>query len=120
MQRLSSWQKALNPRSLWRLLVGLVPVFLLGCSVETELREDSFVVGGSPENTLRTSDGSIDAILVETPGVEVDASTNNGKVKSQLPITISGETSEDHLVGAIGAGGRHLLLRTSNGSITIR
>ncbi len=59
-------------------------------------------------------------ILVETPGVELDASTNNGKVKSDLPITISGETSDDRLVGSIGTGGRHLLIRTSNGSITIR
>ncbi len=270
MRRLSAWQKALTPRSVWRLLVGLVPLFLLACSVETEVREDSFVVGGSPqlvlrsengsisvetggtgviqvtttiknpanveyravqrgntveltadvkgginifrrgggadvrvvvpesvdldletsngaievegvevtalaslessngrvilndvtgdvkvrtsngrinihdftgqieaqtdngsidftgtlrggsENELRTSNGSIDVMLVETPGVEVDASTNNGKVKSDLPITISGETSEDHLVGSIGTGGRHLLLRASNGSITIR
>ena len=270
MRRLSSWQKALNSRSLWRLLVGLVPVFLLACSVETEVREDSFVVGGSPqlvvrsengsisvetggtgviqvtttiknppnveyravqtgntvevtsdvkgginffrrgggaeisvvvpesidldletsngaivvegvevtalaslessngrvtlndvtgdvkiktsngriniqgftgqveaqtangsidftgtlrggsENELRTSNGSIDVILVVTPGVELDASTNNGKVKSDLPITISGETSDDRLVGSIGTGGRHLLIRTSNGSITIR
>jgi len=270
MQRFSSWQKVLNPRPVWRLLVGLIPLFLLACSVETEVREDSFVVEGSPqlvvrsengsisvetggtgaiqvttkiknppnmeyravqtgntvevttdvkgginffrrgggadvrvvvpesidldletsngaievegvevtalaslessngritlkdvtgdvkiktsngriniqdftgqveaqtangsidfagtlrndsENALRTSNGSIDVMLVETPGVEVDASTNNGKVKNDLPITISGETSEDHLVGSIGTGGRHLLLRTSNGSITIR
>lgn len=261
---------SLNPRSVWRLLVGLVPVFLLACSVETEVREDSFVVGGSPqlvvrsengsiavetggtdviqvtttiknppnveyravqngntvevtidvkgginffrrgggadvrvvvpesidlnletsngtievegvkvtapaslessngrvtlndvvgdvkiktsngriniqnftgqveaqtdngsidftgtlrggsENELRTSNGSVDVMLVETSGVELDASTSNGKVKSQLPITISGETRDNQLVGSIGSGGRHLLIRTSNGSITVR
>ncbi len=63
-----SWQKALIPRSVWLLLVGLVLVSLLACFIETEVREDSFVVGGSPQLMVRSENGSIS---VETGGTGV-------------------------------------------------
>ncbi len=59
-------------------------------------------------------------MLVDTPGVELDAATSNGNVRSELPITISGETRDDRLVGTIGTGGSRLEIHTSNGSIAIR
>ena len=58
--------------------------------------------------------------LVDTPGVELDASTSNGNVSSALVITTVAIVSPEHLVGTIGAGESTLEIRTSNGSIDIR
>ncbi len=72
------------------------------------------------ENVLRTSNGSIEVELLDTPGVELSAFTSNGKVRTSLPVTITGEAKEDQLEGTIGGGGSSLDLRSSNGSISIK
>jgi hypothetical protein len=55
----------------------------------------------------------------------VDLSTEFGKIKSDLPITVtltetSGSNSnQDQIVGTINGGGDQLTVTTNNGSITI-
>ena len=72
------------------------------------------------DNNLATSNGNVEVTLVDTEGTELHASTNNGRITTDLPITITGTREEDRLAGTIGAGGSSLKIETSNGSITIR
>ncbi|MCI0439238.1 MAG: DUF4097 domain-containing protein [Chloroflexi bacterium] len=72
------------------------------------------------ENEMTTSNGDISVELDGTTGVELDASTSNGRITSDLPITISGEFSDERLSGVIGNGGAKLVIRTSNGSVTVQ
>jgi hypothetical protein len=51
----------------------------------------------------------------------VEASTHNGSVHTDLPVTVVGKVSKNELKGTIGAGqGGKLHLETYNGSIRIR
>ncbi|MHC4434006.1 MAG: DUF4097 family beta strand repeat-containing protein [Planctomycetota bacterium] len=92
---------------------------------------------------LHTHNGGVDAVYSETaPSVcdvsietynggisfksppnfsaRVDASTHNGSVHTDLPITVSGKVSKRKLTGTIGAAEGKLYLKTHNGSIRIR
>ena len=71
------------------------------------------------DNRLITSNGNVDVELMGTPSIKLDASTNNGDVTSELPITAT-TTSDDHLVGTIGDGEADLYIESSNGDVTIR
>jgi DUF4097 and DUF4098 domain-containing protein YvlB len=62
-------------------------------------------------------------IIVELPadvGASVQASTFNGTINSDFPLTLLGKNSKRKLSGTIGGGGRELLLKTLNGSINLR
>jgi len=71
-------------------------------------------------NSLKSSNGDVEVTLVDTAGVEVDAAASNGRVRSQLPVALSGTARDNELVGTIGDGGSRLEIRVSNGSITIK
>ena len=61
-------------------------------------------------------------ITVELPGnasADVSATTVNGSVESDFPITVSGRMRPNSLKGRIGEGGRSLELTTVNGSIRL-
>ncbi len=75
------------------------------------------IAGG--DNRLITSNGNVDVELLGTPSIELDASTSNGDITSELPITAT-TTGDDHLVGTIGDGEADLYIRTSNGNVMIR
>ena len=93
-------------------------------SVSAKTSNGSITFAGSLEpesqNSLRTSNGDVDVTLVNTPGVKLDAETSNGKISSELPITITGRSNDDQLTGDIGDGSSSLRIRTSNGDITIK
>ncbi len=72
------------------------------------------------ENTMRTSNGSVTVSLQGEASVELDASSSNGSVTSKLPILTTGTLGERHIVGTIGNGDAELLIRTSNGSVTVQ
>jgi hypothetical protein len=97
----------------------------------------------SGDADLHTHNGSVDVVYAETaPSVcdisivthnggigltsppdfsaQVNASTHNGSVHTDLPITVTGKVSKSKLAGTIGAGEGKLHLETYNGSIRIR
>lgn len=97
----------------------------------------------SGDTQLRTHNGSVKAyysesaqpvcnvsIVTHNGGIEftappdfsaaVEASTHNGSIKTDLPITVIGELSKKKLTGTIGTGEGKLRLETYNGSIKIR
>ena len=72
------------------------------------------------DNTMSTSNGSVTVSLQGEANVELDASSSNGSVTSKLPILTTGTQDEKQIVGTIGNGDADLLIRTSNGSVTVQ
>jgi phage tail sheath gpL-like len=67
---------------------------------------------------LHTSDGSIRAALPEDLSAEVNLSTGDGSIHSDLSINdVHGPMSKRSLTGKLNGGGRLLEMRTSDGSI---
>lgn len=77
----------------------------------------NLTAGGN--NRLVTSNGNVVVELLGTPSVSLDASTSNGDVNCELPITAT-VTGDEHLVGTIGDGEADLYIHTSNGNVAIR
>ena len=73
-------------------------------------------------NTLEmgTVNGSITLTLPPDLSTDVRASTVNGDISSDFPLTITGRISRRKLEGTIGGGGRVLALQSVNGSITLK
>jgi DUF4097 and DUF4098 domain-containing protein YvlB len=68
---------------------------------------------------LETTNGGITVVVPRAVAARVDASTTNGSVKTDLPITTT-EFKRNSLRGTINGGGSaELRLRTTNGSIHI-
>lgn len=67
-----------------------------------------------------TVNGGITVTLPGGTGTELEASTVNGSIDSDFPITVQGRMSPRSMRGRIGGGGRMLNLSTVNGSIRIR
>jgi DUF4097 and DUF4098 domain-containing protein YvlB len=67
---------------------------------------------------LHTSDGSIRAALPEDLSADVNFSTGDGSIHSDLSINdVHGPVSRRSLTGKLNGGGRLLEMRTSDGSI---
>jgi hypothetical protein len=69
---------------------------------------------------LKTVNGGIDVVLPEGLSAEVKASTVNGDIQTDFPLTVTGRISRRKLQGTIGAGGRLLEMETVNGGIELR
>ena len=117
--------------------VGVVIALAKGSfDVETSngrIEFDGELVPGG-DNRMATSNGSVEIKLQGTPSVKLDASTGNGSVTTKLPIrttSLENNSSDsgfpfpwrfethENVVGTIGAGEVALLVRTSNGSVTV-
>ena len=67
-----------------------------------------------------TVNGGIRLTLPSNIDADVDASTVNGSIDSDFPITVQGRMRPREFHGTIGKGGRRLELNTVNGSIELR
>lgn len=72
------------------------------------------------ELDFSTVNGRITLILPAKLDTEVRASTVNGDMESDFPMTVSGRFGPRRWRGTIGAGGRSLSLSTVNGEIRLR
>jgi DUF4097 and DUF4098 domain-containing protein YvlB len=72
--------------------------------------------------SIITEDGSVAVYLPDPFAAEVDAQTDDGRVRSDF--TLDPEREDDHrrrwVRGRIGAGGHQLRIRTGDGSISLR
>jgi DUF4097 and DUF4098 domain-containing protein YvlB len=68
-----------------------------------------------------TVETSFSPIRVHLPqaGYNVAARTSFGRIRTDVPITVTGSTGEGTLSGTIGAGGCSLQLTNANGDIQI-
>jgi DUF4097 and DUF4098 domain-containing protein YvlB len=69
---------------------------------------------------FQTVNGSITVAMPADVGARVRASTVNGGMESDFPLTIQGKFSNKKMEGTIGGGGRDLNLETVNGSIRLK
>lgn len=75
---------------------------------------------GDLNASLTTSDGSITFVAPPNLSAVIDASTSDGSIHTALPITVEGKISKKSLHGTIGSGEGSVVLKTHDGSITIR
>ena len=75
---------------------------------------------GDDDMEFSSGNGRIELIVPSDFSARVEASTGNGKVVTDFPITIQGRLSPSKLRGTIGSGGRRLRMTTGNGSMEIR
>ena len=65
-----------------------------------------------------TTNGSVHLNIPENYSAQVEASTVNGRVKIDFPVTVSGELG-DNVTFQLGSGGPTIEAKTTNGSIHI-
>lgn len=69
---------------------------------------------------FQTVNGAITIELAGDVNADVSATTVNGSLSSDWPMTMRGRWSPRHMDGKIGSGGRELALETVNGDIELR
>ena len=69
---------------------------------------------------FNTVNGSITVKLPDNASTDVSASTVNGSMNTDFPLTVQGKFSMKNMKGTIGDGGRKLQLETVNGSIYLK
>jgi DUF4097 and DUF4098 domain-containing protein YvlB len=69
---------------------------------------------------LQTVNGGIDVTMPEGLSAEVRASTVNGDISTDFPLTVKGKIARRKLEGTIGSGGRLLEMKTVNGGIELK
>jgi hypothetical protein len=73
------------------------------------------------DHRFDTSNGSIDITLPSDARFRIDASTSNGDVSTEFPVTVSGSLDDNELRGTVGENPSVSIIATSsNGSIDIR
>jgi DUF4097 and DUF4098 domain-containing protein YvlB len=73
-----------------------------------------------PEIDLGTTNGSIRLHLPSDTRASLEARTVNGRVSTELPVTLEGSASRKRLRADLNGGGEgRIVLRTTNGSIRI-
>lgn len=71
------------------------------------------------DNTFNVGNGSVTIELTGSPSVALELETDDGDVRSDLPVTQS-EVSEGRLVGNIGNAEAALTVHAGSGNITIK
>ena len=71
------------------------------------------------EIKLKSVNGSVELGLPGSPNADVKASTVNGGIKSDFPLTVQGSFVGHNLSGTLGSGGTRIELSNVNGSIHI-
>ena len=70
--------------------------------------------------SITSGDGSIDVALPGDLPVNVDASTGDGRISSDIPITMEGIISKSRVRGKMNGGGSTLTIHTGDGSIHLK
>ena len=72
------------------------------------------------DHSFETSNGQIEISLPASSQFSLDASTSNGRISMEFPITTSGTTTDNQLRGTVGDNpGVSIRVETSNGAIKI-
>jgi len=71
------------------------------------------------EIRLKSVNGSVDLLLPQSPNADVSASTVNGGISTDFPLTVKGHWIGKNMSGTLGSGGVHIELNNVNGSIHV-
>jgi hypothetical protein len=95
---------------------GLAEASTVNGSVYVEMGKANW----TDELEFSTVNGGITLVMPAKLDTDVRASTVNGDIETDYPLTISGRFGPRRLRGTIGAGGRSLNLSTVNGEIRLK
>jgi DUF4097 and DUF4098 domain-containing protein YvlB len=71
------------------------------------------------EIKLKSVNGAVNLLLPQSPNAEVSASTVNGSISTDFPLTVKGHWIGKNMSGTLGSGGVHIELGNVNGSIHV-
>lgn len=80
------------------------------------------VADGSKMNSawnIRSVDGSLEVLLPRDFQANIRASTVDGHIKLDLPVTVQGEIGKSKVRGTMNGGGQELTLKSTDGSIRL-
>lgn len=86
-------------------------------SIEADVHPGSKMTSGW---LLRTGDGSVTLRLPADFAADLEASTGDGRVHVDLPVTTSGSMRENAVRGKMNGGGQPLEVRSGDGTIRIQ
>ena len=69
--------------------------------------------------TIETGDGGIDLRVPDGFQADLDASSGDGRITLDIPLTVAGTVSHSKVRGQLNGGGPALILHTGDGSIRI-
>ncbi|MCA9783176.1 MAG: DUF4097 family beta strand repeat protein [Calditrichaeota bacterium] len=85
-----------------------------GGNIETELTAQP-----AEDCHASTAAGNISVTVADGLNLDLDAMTSAGRIRTQLPIAVTGEFLEYRASGQLNKGGPELVLRTSAGNIDL-
>ena len=71
------------------------------------------------EIKLKSVNGAVNLLLPQSPNADVSASTVNGSISTDFPLTVKGHWVGKNMSGTLGSGGVHIELENVNGSIHV-
>lgn len=77
------------------------------------------VAWNGPGLDVQTTNGSVNLYFPEAYAANVQTGTVNGRIRTDIPITVQGELRRDLSI-QLGQGGAPIKVRTTNGSVRIR
>jgi DUF4097 and DUF4098 domain-containing protein YvlB len=86
-------------------------------SIEVEARQGSKV---DSSWSVRSGDGSIDVAMPADLAADLDVTTGDGHITSDIPITVEGIISKSRVRGKMNGGGQDVTIHTGDGSIHLR
>ena len=99
---------------------GAVEAHRISGDVKAHTVNGRVVVEAKGNVDARTVNGGITLGLAEGANAALSAKVVNGKIESDLPLTVKNKISSRIINATIGHGGKELKLQTVNGSIRIR
>lgn len=72
------------------------------------------------DSRLVTSGGGITVSVAGNVAVDLEAHASGGGIDTDIPVTIMGRQSDEHIEGKINGGGPRLVLRSSGGGIRVK
>jgi DUF4097 and DUF4098 domain-containing protein YvlB len=103
---------------------GSVRVTTTGLAEASTVNGSVYVEMGRADWTdeleFSTVNGGLTLVLPAQLNTEIHASTVNGDLVTDYPMTITGRFGKHRMRGTIGSGGRSLSLSTVNGEIKLR
>jgi Putative adhesin len=70
--------------------------------------------------SVQSGDGEIEVALPGDLRATIDASTGNGHISTDIPITVAGSMSKTRVQGTLNGGGQSLTIHTGDGSVRLR